>query len=38
MFAAALLTGGFFLWQALQLDGPRAVKENMLQSLRDVWS
>lgn len=38
MFIAALLTGGFFLWQALQFDSPRAVKEEMLQSLRDVWS
>ena len=38
MLIAALLCGGFFLWQALQFDRPDAVKEEVLQSLRDVWS
>lgn len=38
MLAAALLCGGYFLWQALQFDSAYAVREKMVQRLRDVWN
>ena len=37
MAAAALLSGGFLVWQMLQFDDVKAAKDAMTQSLRDVW-
>lgn len=38
MLAAAALCGGYFLWQARRFESVRAVKEEMVRSLRNVWS
>jgi hypothetical protein len=38
MGAAALLAGSFLVWQILQFDDVGAVKEEITQRLRDVWS
>lgn len=38
MLLAAVLCGGYFLWQARQFDNPDAVKEELIHSLRNVWN
>jgi hypothetical protein len=38
MGAAALLSGGFLVWQMLQFDDTDAAKEEITQNMRDVWS
>lgn len=38
MLAAAGLCGGYFLWQTRQFESAEAVMEEMMRSLREVWS
>lgn len=37
MAVAALLSGGYLVWQARQYDSLQAVRAEILRTLRDVW-
>ena len=37
MGIAALLCGGYLLWQVRQFDSPEAAKDEVIQPLRDLW-
>lgn len=38
MLTAAVLCGGYFLWQAREFGSADAVKKEMLRRLHNVWS